>query len=68
MILALARDLGSLGIRVVTIAPGLAETPLPAGLPDDVRDGPSATGRFHSGSVSPPNSQSRRPDIFQSYA
>jgi NAD(P)-dependent dehydrogenase (short-subunit alcohol dehydrogenase family) len=32
-----ARDLASLGIRVVTIAPGLFDTPLLAALPDDTR-------------------------------
>ena len=38
MTLPIARDLASLGIRVMTIAPGLMETPMLAGLPDDVRD------------------------------
>jgi NAD(P)-dependent dehydrogenase (short-subunit alcohol dehydrogenase family) len=33
-----ARDLASLNIRVVTIAPGLFDTPLLATLPDNVRD------------------------------
>ena len=37
MTLPVARDLASLGIRVMTIAPGLMETPMLAGLPDDVR-------------------------------
>ena len=32
-----ARDLAKWGIRVVTIAPGLFDTPLLAGLPDEVR-------------------------------
>jgi NAD(P)-dependent dehydrogenase (short-subunit alcohol dehydrogenase family) len=32
-----ARDLARLGIRVCTIAPGLFDTPLLAGLPDDAR-------------------------------
>ncbi|KAJ54372.1 3-hydroxy-2-methylbutyryl-CoA dehydrogenase [Actibacterium mucosum KCTC 23349] len=36
--LPMARDLADKGIRVVTIAPGLFETPMMAGLPDDVRD------------------------------
>jgi NAD(P)-dependent dehydrogenase (short-subunit alcohol dehydrogenase family) len=35
MTLPIARDLASLKIRVVTIAPGLFHTPLLAGLPDD---------------------------------
>ncbi|MCC6006605.1 MAG: SDR family NAD(P)-dependent oxidoreductase [Rhodobacteraceae bacterium] len=33
-----ARELGRLGIRVVTIAPGLFETPMMAGLPEDVQE------------------------------
>jgi NAD(P)-dependent dehydrogenase (short-subunit alcohol dehydrogenase family) len=35
MTLPIARDLASLKIRVVTIAPGLFHTPLLAGLPDE---------------------------------
>ncbi|MCH2096092.1 MAG: SDR family NAD(P)-dependent oxidoreductase [Rhodobacteraceae bacterium] len=35
--LPMARDLAPKGIRVVTIAPGLFETPMLLGLPDDVR-------------------------------
>ncbi len=38
MTLPIARDLASLQIRVVTIAPGLFDTPLLASLPDDVRE------------------------------
>ncbi|HEX9002813.1 MAG TPA: 3-hydroxyacyl-CoA dehydrogenase [Blastocatellia bacterium] len=37
MTLPIARDLMKLGIRVVTIAPGLFDTPLLAGLPEDVK-------------------------------
>ena len=37
MTLPMARDLSSLGIRVMTIAPGLFETPLLAGLPDEAK-------------------------------
>jgi NAD(P)-dependent dehydrogenase (short-subunit alcohol dehydrogenase family) len=37
MTLPAARDLASSGIRVVTIAPGLFDTPLLAGLPDEAR-------------------------------
>lgn len=33
-----ARELGRLGIRVMTIAPGLFETPMMAGLPADVQE------------------------------
>jgi len=38
MTLPLARDFASLGIRVNTIAPGVFETPMMAGMPDEVRD------------------------------
>ncbi|MDR6868349.1 NAD(P)-dependent dehydrogenase (short-subunit alcohol dehydrogenase family) [Microbacterium resistens] len=38
MTLPIARDLAPAGIRVVTIAPGLFETPLLGALPQDVRD------------------------------
>ena len=37
MTLPIARDLANVGIRVVTIAPGLFDTPLLAGLPEDVK-------------------------------
>jgi 3-hydroxyacyl-CoA dehydrogenase / 3-hydroxy-2-methylbutyryl-CoA dehydrogenase len=37
--LPMARDLGPLGIRVVTIAPGVFETPMVAELSDKVREG-----------------------------
>ncbi len=37
MTLPIARDLASLAIRVMTIAPGLFETPLLAGLPEEAR-------------------------------
>lgn len=43
MTLPLARDLASLGIRVVTIAPGLFDTPLLAALPEQVKQGLGAT-------------------------
>ncbi|MCV6584078.1 MAG: SDR family NAD(P)-dependent oxidoreductase [Marinibacterium sp.] len=38
MTLPMARDLASLGIRVMAIAPGIFLTPMLMGLPDDVRD------------------------------
>ena len=38
MTLPLARDLASLGIRVLCIAPGIMDTPMIAGLPEQVRD------------------------------
>ena len=38
MTLPLARDLGSVGIRVCTIAPGIMDTPLLANAPQELRD------------------------------
>jgi NAD(P)-dependent dehydrogenase (short-subunit alcohol dehydrogenase family) len=38
MTLPIARDLAALKIRVMTIAPGLFDTPLLAGLPDDAKE------------------------------
>jgi len=38
MTLPVARELASYGVRVMTIAPGLFETPLLAGLPDKVKN------------------------------
>ena len=46
MTLPLARDLAGLGIRVMTIAPGLMDTPMLAGLPGDVRDRLAASAPF----------------------
>ncbi len=37
MTLPLARDLSGVGIRVMTIAPGIFDTPMLAGMPEDVR-------------------------------
>jgi NAD(P)-dependent dehydrogenase (short-subunit alcohol dehydrogenase family) len=37
MTLPMARDMASIGIRVMTIAPGLFDTPLLAALPEDVK-------------------------------
>ncbi len=37
MTLPIARDLSGIGVRVCTIAPGIFETPLLGGLPEDVR-------------------------------
>ncbi len=38
MTLPAARDLAKLGIRVMTIAPGIFDTPMVAGLPEEVRE------------------------------
>ena len=46
MTLPVARDLASLGIRVMTIAPGLMETPMLAGMPADVRESLAAAAPF----------------------
>jgi NAD(P)-dependent dehydrogenase (short-subunit alcohol dehydrogenase family) len=42
MTLPIARDLASKGIRVVTIAPGLFDTPLLAGMPEEAKQSLSA--------------------------
>ncbi|PTM96174.1 3-hydroxyacyl-CoA dehydrogenase [Mycoplana dimorpha] len=39
MTLPVARELARFGIRVVTIAPGIFETPMMAGMPQEVQDG-----------------------------
>ncbi len=43
MTLPIARDLANLGIRCLTIAPGLFDTPMMAGLRDDIRAALAAT-------------------------
>jgi len=48
MTLPVARDLASIGVRVVTIAPGLFETPLLKSLPDDVQAALGAAVPFPS--------------------
>lgn len=48
MTLPIARDLAQLGIRVVTIAPGLFDTPLLAGLPPQVKQALGAQVPFPS--------------------
>jgi NAD(P)-dependent dehydrogenase (short-subunit alcohol dehydrogenase family) len=44
--LTAARDLSAAGIRVVTVAPGLVDTPLLGALPDDARDALARTVLF----------------------
>ena len=46
MTLPIARDLSSIGIRVNTIAPGLINTPMLAGLPEPARESLAATVLF----------------------
>lgn len=46
MTLPIARELAKFGIRVVTIAPGLMETPMLAGMSDEVRESLIATTLF----------------------
>jgi NAD(P)-dependent dehydrogenase (short-subunit alcohol dehydrogenase family) len=60
MTLPLARDLGRGGVRVVTIAPGIFDTPLLGELPENVREGLGAVGPF------PP--RLGRPDEFAALA
>ena len=46
MTLPIARDLMGEGIRINTIMPGIFETPLMAGLPDQVKDALAASVPF----------------------
>jgi NAD(P)-dependent dehydrogenase (short-subunit alcohol dehydrogenase family) len=46
MTVTAARDLAQHGIRVVTIAPGIVDTPMMAGFSDDVRSRLAATVPF----------------------
>jgi NAD(P)-dependent dehydrogenase (short-subunit alcohol dehydrogenase family) len=46
MTITAARDLAQYGIRVMTIAPGIVDTPMMAGFSDDVRAGLAATVPF----------------------
>jgi NAD(P)-dependent dehydrogenase (short-subunit alcohol dehydrogenase family) len=46
MTLPIARDLATIGIRVNTIAPGLINTPMLAGLPEQARESLAATVLF----------------------
>jgi NAD(P)-dependent dehydrogenase (short-subunit alcohol dehydrogenase family) len=48
MTLPMARDLARLGVRVMTIAPGVFDTPLLASLPEEVRAALSASAPFPS--------------------
>jgi len=54
MTLPVARDLSSLGIRCVTIAPGLFNTPLLAGLPEPAREALAANVPFPKRLGEPP--------------
>jgi NAD(P)-dependent dehydrogenase (short-subunit alcohol dehydrogenase family) len=53
MTLPAARELGKFGIRVMTIAPGAAETPMIHGVPDDIRKNIEAGIPFPSRFVKP---------------
>jgi len=46
MTLPIARDLGSVGIRVNTVAPGIMDTPLLAGAPQELKDSLAALHVF----------------------
>lgn len=65
MTLPAARDLASLGIRVVSIAPGIFDTPMLASLPDDVRSGLKATVPFPARLADPANFGSLVTHIFE---
>lgn len=65
MTLPAARDLASLGIRVVSIAPGIFDTPMVANLPEDVRSALEATVPFPSKLADPANFGALVHHIFQ---
>lgn len=46
MTLPLARDLAGIGVRVVTIAPGIMDTPLLAGAPQELKDALAGLAAF----------------------
>jgi NAD(P)-dependent dehydrogenase (short-subunit alcohol dehydrogenase family) len=58
MTLPIAREFASIGIRVVSIAPGIFQTPLMAGMPQEVQDSLGRTVPFPS--------RLGRPDEFAS--
>lgn len=60
MTLPIARELARYGIRVMTIAPGIFETPMMAGMPQEVRDSLGASVPFPS--------RLGRPDEFAALA
>ncbi len=55
MTLPIARDLASMLIRVVTIAPGLFKTPLLAGLPEPAQESLASRFRTRRAWVTPPS-------------
>jgi NAD(P)-dependent dehydrogenase (short-subunit alcohol dehydrogenase family) len=60
MTLPLARDLSSVGIRVMAIAPGIFDTPMLAGMPDDVRARWAPWSPSPSASAGRPNTRNSR--------
>ena len=46
MTLPIAREFGGYGLRIMTIAPGIFETPMIAGMPDKVKDALAAMSVF----------------------
>src|SRR5258708_34206778 len=63
MTLPIARDLAELGIRVCTIAPGLFDTPLLAGLPEPARLSLGKQAPFPPRPGPPPKSAAPRAHI-----
>ena len=57
MTLPIAREFAQFGIRVVTIAPGIFDTPLLAGLPEPARVSPGPAGRVRR--ARPPHHRER---------
>ncbi len=57
MTLPIAREFAKLGIRVVTIAPGLFNTPMMAALPEEAKKSLARKSPSRRGWASPPNSR-----------
>lgn len=65
MTLPAARDMAGLGVRVVSIAPGIFDTPMLASLPEDVRAALEATVPFPSKLADPADYASLVQHIFE---
>ena len=65
MTLPAARDMASLGVRVVSIASGIFDTPMLAGLSEDVRTALEATVPFPAKLADPENYGALVAHIFE---
>ena len=62
MTLPIARDLSRSGIRVMTIAPGIFETPMLMGMPQESRTRSARWCRSPRAWAGPPNTRTRQAD------